>query len=183
MLSRIKSAIDKTIEQEQARQKALSDQQAGAAHTRQSSSVSRSNSAASGAGKRPRQQKKPGQDATKDKDGEASGVNPDPAVFEAAFVIDDEEPSRTATPAPTSTEKKSSENGDSKEGGAQGEKGDTEAGSTGKDAEKNGADDNTKKADSSSKPLPTPKSTSPELSPDVRARLRKLEKLEATYPG
>lgn len=178
MFSRIKSAIDKTIEQEQARQKALSDQP-GAAHTRQSSSVSRSNSAASGASKRPRQQKKSGQDASKDKDGEASAVNPDPAVFEAAFVIDDEEPSRTATPAPTSNEKKSSEHEESKGGGTQG---DTEAESTGKDPEKNGGDDTTKKPDSS-KPLPTPKTAATELPPDVRARLRKLEKLEGTYPG
>lgn len=178
MFQRIKGAIDRTIAEEQARQKALSDQQAvggGAAatvHTRQSSSVSRSNSGASAQTKKPRQ-KKAAQDASKDVEGAVA--NPDPAVFEAAFVIDDDEPSRSTTPLPPSEQKEQVlQNGDSKGDG------DTGTGDD-KDSEKKGTD---VQASDEDRPVPPPKpAASPELPPDVRAKLRKLEKLEATYPG
>lgn len=178
MFQRIKGAIDRTIAEEQARQKALSDQAAagggGAAsgHTRQSSSVSRSNSSASTQARKPRQ-KKAAQDASKEVEGGAT--NPDPAVFEAAFVIDDDEPSRSSTPLPPSEQKeKRPQNGDSKGDG------DPITGED-KDSEKKGTDGQTLEGD---KPVPPPKpAATPELPPDVRAKLRKLEKLEATYPG
>lgn len=110
--------------------------------------------------------------------------NPDPAVFEAAFVIDDsEEPSRAGTPKPASESKDSND-----EQGA---------------SQINGSDDKTQDASSakgestsektegaaldpgsaSKKPAGGTSAPSAELSPEVRQRLRKLEKLEATYPG
>lgn len=178
MFQRIKGAIDRTIAEEQARQKALLDQQAAgggaaaAGHTRQSSSVSRSNSGASTQKRKPKQ-KKAAQDASKDIEGAVA--NPDPAVFEAAFVIDDDEPSRSTTPLPPSEQRdKVSQNGDSKGDG------DTSTGDD-KDPEEKGTD---VQALDEEKPVPPPKpATSSELPPDVRSKLRKLEKLEATYPG
>lgn len=186
MFQRIKGAIDRTIAEEQARQKNYLSEQGASGQARQSSNVSRSNSGASTAGRKPRP-KKPAQDASKEADAAAS--NPDPAVFEAAFVIDDDELSRTATPLPPSEEK---EKTPGEEGGAQdemsggdAEKGDAGAGNTAKDAEKNGGDDGG--SPEGDKPVPPPKpaaaATAPELPPEVRAKLRKLEKLEATYPG
>lgn len=183
MFQRIKGAIDRTIETEQARQKGLLSEPGAPGPARRSSSVSRSNSGAStAAGKRPRQ-KKPVQDASKDAD--AGAANPDPAVFEAAFVIDDDddEPARTATSLPPAEEKKP-DNGIPKDDGGQDEKGgDTGAGSTAKGLANNTGDDD-QKAEEGHKPVPPPKPAAiPELPPDVRAKLRKLEKLEATYPG
>lgn len=197
MFQRIKGAIDRTIAEEQARQKAL-DQAgtaggSGTAQHRQSSSVSRSNSAASAAGKRstPRQ-KKGNQDAPKDsdsKDADSTAANPDPSVFEAAFVIDDdEEPSRSATPLPLSEDKKSV-NGDAKHDTPDGETRDTAAGSVNpsKDTGKNGdVADGDQKSPDGDRPAPPSKpkpAGSSELPPEVRAKLRKLEKLESTYPG
>lgn len=175
MFSRIKGAIDRTIAEEQARAR---DQSPGATAPRASSSVSRSNSGASTVKKaRP---KKPSQDVAKE---DAGAVDTDPAVFEAAFVIDDEEPSRSATPMPPSShELKKSENGDAKdENTAEGEKGDKGTGNNAKDPEKNGEDEGRKSE--GDKPVPPPKATNTELPPDIRAKLRKLEKLEKTYPG
>lgn len=165
MFQRIKGSIDRVIAEEQARQKTVNEQ---ADPARRSSSISRSNSGASSA-RKPRP-KKQGQDALKNDDGAA---NPDPAVFEAAFVIDDDEPSRATTPRPP-TEEKAPQNGDSSD------KADTGAGN-GKETENNGGDEDQSEAD---RPVPPPKPVAaPELSPELRARLRKLEKLEATYPG
>lgn len=163
MFQRLKGSIDRVIAEEQARQKTVNDQ---ADPARRSTSVTRSNSGASNS-RRPRP-KKQGQDAFKNDDGTA---NTDPAVFEAAFVIDDDEPSRATTPRPP-TEEKAPQNGDSG--------GDAGFGNT-QDPENNGGDDGKSEGD---KPLPPPKPVAaPELPPEVRARLRKLEKLEATYPG
>lgn len=178
MFQRIKGAIDRTIAEEQARAR---DQSPGATTPRASSSVSRSNSGASTV-KRARS-KKPGQDAAA-KDADAGAADTDPAVFEAAFVIDDDEPSQIATPtfAP-SHEPKNAEDGNGKEENtAMGEKGDTGAGNTAKDPEKNGEDEGSKSE--GDKPVPPPKATTTaDLPPDVRAKLRKLDKLEKTYPG
>lgn len=183
MFSRIKGAIDRTIAEEQARQRAFADQnQPG--HTRQSGSVSRSNSGASAASKKPRP-RKAAQDASS-KDAESAAANPDPAVFEAAFTIDDEEPSRVATPIP-STDQKASQDGEdpisnsaeATEGekedngndkGKEKEKDDSGSGATGKTPEKSNASSE-KRAGTSDLPA------------DVRAKLRKLEKLEGAYPG
>lgn len=177
MFQRIKGAIDRTIAEEQARAR---DQSPGATAPRASSSVSRSNSGTSNVKKtRP---KKPSQD-TAAKDADAGTADTDPAVFEAAFVIDDEEPSRSATPMPpTSQESKNTENGDTENDKAEeSEKGATGAGNTAKDPEKDGEDQGRKSE--GDKPAPPPKTTAADLPPDVRAKLRKLEKLEKTYPG
>lgn len=165
MFQRLKGSIDRVIAEEQARQKTVNDQ---ADPVRRSASVSRSNSGASSA-RRPRP-KKQGQEALRNDDGAA---DTDPAVFEAAFIIDDDEPSRATTPRPP-TDEKAPQNGDSSEKGEEG-------GGNTKDLEKNGDDEGRSEAD---KPAPPPKPTATsELPPEVRARLRKLEKLEATYPG
>lgn len=116
-------------------------------------------------------------------DASEATANPDPAVFEAAFVLDDsDEPSRTATPKPALPEKDTKGTGK-----MSGDKTNSEK----EVSEKDGAvaDDSTKpvgKDDAS--PEPPKKDTgsskpAAELSPEVRQRLRKLEKLEATYPG
>lgn len=176
MFQRIKGAIDRTIAEEQARAR---DQSPGATAPRASSSVSRSNSGASTVRKaRP---KKSGQDAAKDAD--AGAADTDPAVFEAAFVIDDEEPSRSATPMPlTSQDNKNVENGDAKDvNTAEGGNGGTGTGNNVKDPEKNDVDEGRKSE--GDRPIPPPKATTTDLPPDVRAKLRKLEKLEKTYPG
>lgn len=172
MFQRIKGAIDRTIAEEQARQLA-----ADAASPRAPSSVSRSASSASTA-RKPRP-KKPSQEIGKEADNGAA--NTDPAVFEAAFVIDDEESSRSATPQPSVASEKNSENGGSNNTAEDGEKGDTGSGNTTTDPEKNG--DNEGRKSEGDKPLPPPKTTAADLAPDVRAKLRKLDKLEKTYPG
>lgn len=173
MFQRIKGAIDRTIAEEQARQIAAD----AAASPRASSSVSRSASSASTA-RKPRP-KKPSQDVGKDADNGAA--NTDPAVFEAAFVIDDEEPSRSGTPQPSTASEKSPVDGESKNVAEDGEKGDTGSGNTTKDPEKNG--DNEGRNSEGDKPVPPPKTTAADLPPDIRAKLRKLDKLEKTYPG
>ncbi|KAG8156998.1 hypothetical protein KVR01_013220 [Diaporthe batatas] len=177
MFQRWKGSLDRVIAEEQARQKAASEQAGSGSSSgspRQSSSVSRSNSAASAA-RKPRP-KKQSQDVSKNDDGAA---NLDPAVFEAAFVIDDDEPSRANTPKPPSDDN-APQNGDGSDGGpVSGEAGSstkTEGdGELAKDAEAGAEDDE-------QKPAPPPKSETPELPPDIRTKLRKLEKLEATYP-
>ena len=172
MFQRFKGSLDRVIAEEQARQKAANEQAGSGSSSgspRQSSSVSRSNSAASAA-KKPRP-KKQSQDVSKNDDGAA---NLDPAVFEAAFVIDDDdEPSRANTPKPPSDDQ-APQNGDEKDAG-------TSAKSEGnaqpaKDAEARAKEDE-------QKPAPPPKNDTHELPLDVRTKLRKLEKLEATYPG
>lgn len=176
MFQRIKGAIDRTIAEEQARQKTYLEQ-GTPGHGRQSSAVSRSNSGASSAGKRTRP-KKAVQDASKEAD--AAAANPDPAVFEAAFVIDDDdEPSRTSTPPPQYQDIKS--DAQDKDGGALSEMHEVKAGDDGADAEKTGAGDGLKPEGTQS--ATSSKAASVELPADVRAKLRKLEKLEATYPG
>lgn len=156
MMQRIRGAIDRTIAEEQARQNGTGD----------GGSLSRSGSTASrpGAAGRKSRDKNGGADATD------APPNPDPAVFEAAFVLDDsDDPSRSATPKPPVPEKDAS---------------------TQNNADKQD-DDKTDKDASAAKPKP--KSTGDAagekpsaqqgLSPEIKQKLRKLEKLEATYPG
>lgn len=178
MFQRLKGSLDRVIAEEQARQKAANEQAGAGSNTgspRQSSSVSRSNSAASTA-RKPRA-KKQSQDVSKNDDGAA---NLDPAVFEAAFVIDDDEPSRATTPKPPADDQ-APQNGDGADTGSSGGDAGSTAGTAntaqpGKEAEARTTDDE-------QKPAPPPKNEAPELPPDVRTKLRKLEKLEATYPG
>lgn len=178
MFQRLKGSLDRVIAEEQARQKAANEQAGAGSNTgspRQSSSVSRSNSAASTA-RKPRP-KKQSQDVSKNDDGAA---NLDPAVFEAAFVIDDDEPSRATTPKPP-TDDQAPQNGDAKDAGSAG--GDSGPGAGAGDSAQPGQDAEARAKDDEQKPAPPPKNEAPELPPDVRTRLRKLEKLEATYPG
>lgn len=95
---------------------------------------------------------------------EDGGRGPDPSVYESAFVIEDdsEDPSRVGTPAPPEIKaEKMSENGTNQE-----VTGDGEAGVVREDADN----------------VPKPPAIA-ELPPDVRTKLRKLEKLEARYQG
>ena len=181
---RIKGAIDRTIAEEQARQKTFAqkdDQPTGSA-SRRSGSISRTSSTAkaSQAGSRKPRAKRPSEDLSKDANGDG-GANPDPAVFEAAFVIDDDDvpPTSTSTPAPsekeelkeegTSSDKASDQDGKKPPNDGPNENGE----STGGDSAKAG-----QPADGDK-----PVAAAPELPPDVRQKLKKLEKLEKTYPG
>jgi len=171
---RLKGAIDRTIAEEQARQRAGQPAPTpGTTAPRRSRSSSTAGTQSPA--RRPRPTKKASEDLTaRDANGDGA-PNPDPAVFEAAFVIDDMDdsaaPSRVATPALADKEPK--------------------AGSSGKDttqpaadAPVNGATETSASGgngDANSTAATTPASF--ELPPEVRARLRKLEKLEKTYPG
>ncbi|KAK4071068.1 uncharacterized protein Triagg1_6435 [Trichoderma aggressivum f. europaeum] len=153
MLQRIKGAIDRSIAEEQARQQKALEASSSA---NRSASTSRRNDSASGKQARP---KNPGSDA-----GDAA-TNPDPAIFEAAFVIDDsDEPSRAGTPKPAPPEK------DATNGEATGHAEAVENPNANADAKDGPSRDGAAHA------------TKPALTPELRQKLRKLEKLEATYP-
>lgn len=177
---RIKGAIDRTIAEEQARAKAALEGGApGSSHVRNSSSLSRTPSTAgTQASRRPRPSNNPSQDMSAD----GTAATSDPAVFEAAFVIDDTDetntPSRVGTPVSTSTDKegkgKDSEKSTSN----------TEPVKEGTDPLQNGDRSSVKSAaGQSSRSATLAPSTTAELSPEIRVRLRKLDKLEKTYPG
>ncbi|KAM0227055.1 hypothetical protein ACHAPO_011836 [Fusarium lateritium] len=162
MFQRFKSAIDRTIAEEQARQQTAT----------QPRSPSRTGSTSSRKG-----DAIPGQRAKSRKQASDLGdaPNPDPAVFEAAFVIDDsDEPSRAATPLPPTGADADNTNGQ-------------ENVSEGKTPEGRGAKDeasmNKGQDGGTDAPATKPQAPKPqELSPEIRQKLRKLEKLEATYP-
>ncbi|PKS12387.1 hypothetical protein jhhlp_000591 [Lomentospora prolificans] len=164
-LQRIKGAIDRTIAEEQARSK----EGTSSTPSRQSSTSSRGGKNESPS-RRPRPKQRPSQDTSKSS-GEAA-TNPDPAVFEAAFALDDsEDPSRAGTPKPpnekdenvkasgsTVADEKPSENGALTPDGVQ----------------KTGAEPvEQDKADTPAPPV--------ELPMEVRVKLRKFERLESTY--
>jgi len=138
----------------------------------------------------------------------AASLNPDPAVFEAAFVLDDsEDPSRAGTPKPVEKKEKEKEDADvdamaSGENKTRGtESGNEKSGSTnasppnekesGKgsgadspgtpDATQSTARDGTKKPQNDDMTAAT--IASAELPLDVRVKLRKFDRLEATYTG
>lgn len=164
MFQRFKSAIDRTIAEEQARSQT-------AAQSR-SPSRTRSTSSRKGDGT-PAQRAK----ARKQAADAGDAPNPDPAVFEAAFVIDDEsEPSRATTPMPPAA------NDDSKtdNGNAQNNGSDEKNADDSKDDASSGKNQDGGADASAARPEAT---KSQELSPEIRQKLRKLEKLEATYPG
>ncbi len=162
MPQRIRGAIDRTIAEEQARQNGSGD---GGSLSRSGSTGSRQ----AGAGRKPRE-KNSGADATD------TPPNPDPAVFEAAFVLDDsDDPSRSGTPKPPVPEKDASGPGEA---------------ATTNDADKQDEEKVNKDASAGkpkTKPAGGPAGEKPSaqqgLSPEIKQRLRKLEKLEATYPG
>lgn len=107
----------------------------------------------------------------------------DPAVFEAAFVIDDsDEPSRANTPKPTSSNLEqlpAKSNGDTATGSAQ-PQAETEAKGDAQAETSKGAHE---RSGSNSQGLSEPAAPNSEIPPEIKQRLRKLEKLEATYPG
>lgn len=169
---RIKGAIDRSIAEEQARQKSFNE--GSSSYSRRSGSMSRSSStrAAASPATRPRT-KKPGQDVNGD-----SPANPDPAVFEAAFVIDDtDEGTPSSTPKPEEADKQLEAPKDDAPPANQA----SDDGTAGNDAQPNNEqNDAPKPLPEGSKPQPA---AAPELPPDVRAKVKKLEKLEKTYPG
>jgi hypothetical protein len=101
---------------------------------------------------------------TRPKEVDDGARGPDPSVFEGTFVIEDdsEEPSRSGTPAIPEMKPE-----------VIGEKGAT--------AETTGADEG-EVVNEKAVILPKP-STTTDLPPDVRSKLRKLDKLEARYQG
>ncbi|KAK1957472.1 hypothetical protein LY78DRAFT_388307 [Colletotrichum sublineola] len=171
MFQRLKGAIDRTIAEEQARQEQARQRiEPGGATQRRSESTSRSNQSPA---RRPRP-KKPA-DAAKD-DTAASPSNTDPAVFEAAFALDDsEEPSRAGTPKPAA-DAMDKDDEKAKDKAGEGQNGDTEKDNE-KDKETEGS-----AAGAATATLPAA-AAAPEISPEIRMKLRKLEKLEKTYPG
>ncbi|KAK1641450.1 hypothetical protein BDP81DRAFT_133571 [Colletotrichum phormii] len=163
---RLKGAIDRTIAEEQARQEQARQriEPGGTGTPRRSDSTSRSNQSPA---RRPRPKKAAADAGAKDDGGSPS--NPDPAVFEAAFALDDsEEPSRAGTPKPAADKDgnmdKSEEN--VKDKAEEGQNGDKEQ---------------EKGAEGAAAAAAPPAAA--ELSPEVKMKLRKLEKLEKTYPG
>jgi hypothetical protein len=117
--------------------------------------------------------------------------NPDPAVFEAAFVIDDsDDPSRAGTPKPLPrTNDATNDDPGDEETKPEGKTSDTDkekSGKADKDDEGN-ASANGQPADAGSSAKAQNSSatvsTGTELAPEIKQKLRKLEKLEATYPG
>ncbi|RCI17379.1 hypothetical protein L249_1691 [Ophiocordyceps polyrhachis-furcata BCC 54312] len=166
MFQRIKGAIDRTIAEEQARQKSIAE---SSTTSRPPSNSSRRNESPAAA-KRPRA-KRPSSVDTSD-----AAPNPDPAVFEAAFVIDDsDEPSRAASPRPPQPSKDDS----LQDPLAESEKPAIDDHAQGQD-EKGSRDDGGPNRQAADPPSHPPAATG--LTPEIRQRLRKLEKLEATYP-
>ncbi|KZZ88466.1 grip [Moelleriella libera RCEF 2490] len=165
---RIRGAIDRTIAEEQARQKTLDSETPS-----RSASTSSRRSDSNATGRRSRS-KKASFDVT-----DPALPNTDPAVFEAAFVIDDsDEPSRSGTPGLPPQEKG--------ELGTETTSVATQEGLAEK-VEHNGTLNhkvNGGESVQSDNGAPhAPHAPTTDLSSDVKQRLRKLEKLEATYPG
>lgn len=144
-------ALDARIAEEQAKQRAASQQ-----------SPSRSSSVSKRPGSRAIS---PSRRATRPKDQDngnkepPSGRGPDPSEFDPDFVIgEDDEPSRAGTPRP----KEKAEASDV-----------TQTDNSGKDKEENGKE----------QARDATLSGQAELPPEVRTKLRKLERLESKYSG
>ena len=155
-MQRIRGAIDRSLAEaeEMARQRATSPGSTGG----RSVSTSR----------RPARSPVANPDATTD----GGGPDPDPAVFEAAFVIDDPETPMPRTDTPTIVVDGEGQAGDGSRAGA---------GADGEAKQDGDATDGRETAATPSSAAKTP--TTPELPPDIKIKLRKLEKLETTYPG
>ncbi|PHH69448.1 hypothetical protein CDD82_7748 [Ophiocordyceps australis] len=144
MLQRIRGAIDRTIAEEQARQRNHLDASGSSTPSRSASTSSR-------------------RAARSKATSLTDAPNPDPAVFEAAFVIDDgDDASRAGTPKPLPPEK-------------------DEAAPDGAPLS-NGAHDARRDAETARDGTADMAQDASELTPEIKQRLRKLEKLEATYP-
>ncbi|OIW30732.1 hypothetical protein CONLIGDRAFT_653509 [Coniochaeta ligniaria NRRL 30616] len=187
MFQRIRGAIDRTIAEEQARQKAHTTPNNGAAPDAVRRSGSTSDSA------RRQRTKKPSQDTSKDAAAE-SAPTPDPAVFqaafEAAFVLDDSEDGD----APTVPVKNGGGGSEVTQSTTAPEKEENVAENTPADAS---GVDNVDQAASDAKQAngnatPPPKQTTEqaddqntatvvELPLEVRKRLRRLDKLDKNY--
>lgn len=150
-MQRLKGVIDSKIAEEQARSKAATAPTGASNSSARRSTSLRTESPS----KRPRARSKVQDDGAR---------GPDPSVFEAAFVIEDESenPSRVGTPAPAEVKEATT----SEQNGA--------AAPT-----SNPAEELNEKPEES----PVRVSTPMELPPDVRSKLRKLEKLETRYQG
>jgi hypothetical protein len=150
---RLKGAIDSRIAEEQARQKSVG---ASGTTVARSASTSKRPTGRTDSPARPRR--------PKPKDNEVNTARgPDPSEFENAFVIEDEseEPSRVGIPA-IGEEKPATmaENNATAEAGASGEV-------------------NEKAAEKPVEPLPK----APEVSPEIRTKLKKLDRMESKYQG
>ncbi|KAK3331159.1 hypothetical protein B0H66DRAFT_91743 [Apodospora peruviana] len=181
MFSRLRATIDRTISEEQARQqKALDDQKSSASNSSQRNG-SRARASSGTGTQSPARKARSAKKASEDLNLEGVAANPDPAFFEAAFVID--EPDETGTPAriatPVSADKKMNNNTPPKDAEAPA---DSSKDST--ESQQNGGKGDQVNVDSvlSEKSASTAPSGANELSPEVRARLRKLDKLEKAYP-
>jgi hypothetical protein len=180
---RIKGAIDRSIAEEQARQKALASERDGgpSSASRRSGSLSRTSSTQGAESPARRQRvKKPSQDVSKEA-GDGS-TDTDPAIFEAAFVIDDtDEGSTAATPR---SETPAIPTKESTNGTADKKEAVSESSKESEDAKPNGEKKSTPAKVTNGEPAAQPPpAAAVELSPEIRTRLKKLEKLEKTYPG
>lgn len=162
-LQRLKASIDRSIAEEQARSKPDTP---GVQRTTSSAGSRRAQSPA----QRSRPQRS-GQDLPIE-----GAANPDPAIFEAAFVLDDSEDSRAGTPLPPTM---SEDKGDDKLPGPKKAENAETTRQNGSDKEQPGAEESARHEKKPDKPA----TAGVEVSPEIRAKLRKLEKLEATYPG
>ncbi|KAL5614271.1 hypothetical protein BROUX41_004381 [Berkeleyomyces rouxiae] len=163
MFQRIKGAIDRTIAEEQARMKALSDQTATASPSLGSTRPSASNQIAKKASAAQRARKKPAEDFG----GSDISANPDPSVFEEAFFIDnDSEQSDKNTSPPSSSTATMDPQSNSHDSGTE-------------KLSKNTPE--TTLLGSRTSDEPTPAAGSAELSVEIRSKLRKLEKIEGAY--
>ena len=183
-MKRIKGAIDRQIAEEQSKQKATVPGQSSAS-TSGSTRRSRSSSGAKTQSPARRPRKKPADDVNATSNGEGPAANPDPAVFEAAFVIDDTDetatPSRAATPSLADKELPAHYKGTEKVSDNT-----ASASSAGDGAATQ--NDSGERAGSEKGEMVQPTKLSnaapaTEIPIEVRARLRKLDKLEKTYPG
>lgn len=151
---RIKGALDARIQEEQAKQRASSQ----ASRSRSGSTPKRSNSRNLSPSKRTSK----GKEADSPGKAAPTGKGPDPSEFDPEFVVgeDDEQPSRSVTPRPTET--------------AEGAETTTVSDDKGKEEE--GEEGKAEAAEE--KELPKP-----EIPPEIKTRLRKLDKLEPKYSG
>ncbi len=185
---RFKSALDQRIADEQARAKAQVAQRDGQPSTASSGrpgQASRGSPAkAPQAGAKKPRARKPSEDTTRDTNGDGA-ANPDPAVFEAAFALDDvEELTPSSTPAPPEEKDPQGEDKSSA---------DPEKAAEASSAETPAKEDGETKGEEKEKPNESgvadansairEEVSATELPSEVKVKLRKLEKLEKTYPG
>ena len=179
-MKRIKGAIDRQIAEEQSKQKATvpgqnSASASGSTRRSRSSSGTKTQSPA----RRPR--KKLADDVNAASNGEGPAANPDPAVFEAAFVIDDTDetatPSRVATPSLADREPQAQQKGTEKVSD------NTASASSAGDGSATQNESGERAGDMVPPTKLSNAAPAVEIPAEVRARLRKLDKLEKTYPG